>query len=108
MCKSFVPLTVGSFWKTKHGNLALKEIEGHESYYIIRASNKFEADSISGYLDGDFPDWIGCMFENFPEGFNYQFGEHGANMMNGSWWEYPMDKFEEMKEYLSNQIKVVK
>ena len=78
----------------------LKDAEGDEDYYIIRASDEFDSFGVPGVPDGDYPQFISSMLEGFTEEFNDKFGEQIASYFSGVWWEFPMDDFVEMKEYL--------
>jgi hypothetical protein len=75
----------------------LEEAAGDEEYYIKRADDPFESDEIWGAGEGDFPYWLGEMFEGFPEDFLEKYGKPVSSMVSGSWYQFPMKQLEEMR-----------
>ena len=64
-------------------------------------SDTFSSSDISGFEDGIYPPRMDMIWDDFPEEFLEKFGEKAQGFMDDPWWQFPMEKFEEMKAFLS-------
>jgi hypothetical protein len=72
-----------------------------DEFYIARYSDAFTYSSIYGVDEGDYPTQMDAKWEDFPDGFPETYGKSVSSFVSGSWWEFPMEKFEQMQDYLS-------
>lgn len=78
----------------------LRFMEGEDDSYIIKHSDQL---NIMVMADHDHPMWVvGQARNEFPEEFNERFASHTGHPASGSWTEFPMAEYEEMKDCLSN------
>lgn len=60
-----------------------------------RGSDKFSAESVPGFSDGDYPPWLQAEMDLIEDyAFWQRFGQHRSTMLNGSFWLIPHEKRE--------------
>ena len=79
----------------------LKFIEGDEDHCVIKSSDEL---AIWDMADFEYPMWVlARTWNEFSKDFMDKFASDEAHPASGSWIEYPMDKYEEMKNYLADK-----
>jgi len=71
--------------------------------FTIAAADSFDPERMPGYGDGDYPPFLEPEQDRFlPRDFCERYGERADSMVSGSWWEFPVDRFEEMRTELQS------
>ena len=69
--------------------------------YVIHASDTFDSLDVPGTMDGDYPPWLYSTADDvLPDNFVSEFGIPVASMVSGSWIQYPIEQFEQMRHFL--------
>lgn len=67
----------------------------------VDLAEAFDADSVPGYADGDYPMWLQSEALNwFPKEVAARFGDADASVLNGDFLELPAERAEEIAEAL--------
>jgi hypothetical protein len=78
-------------------------LSGDANSEIIRFDQSFSAEQLPGHGDGDYPPFLLPEQDNFlPTEFCNKYGERANSMVSGSWWEFPINRIEEMKQNLES------
>lgn len=104
-----------SFWWAEGGERVYQDDEGFHfidaaevdgyreefgSEFVITSETPFDVMNVPGYGDGDFPPFTGLAIDKFPGDFAERYGKGVDSMVSGSWRQFPLDKYEEMKRNL--------
>ena len=72
--------------------------------YIVRADDKFTTDMLPDYDGGGYPPFLKPEQEEFlPTEFCQEFGIDTPSFLDGNWWEFPINRIEEMKMFLDSR-----
>lgn len=68
---------------------------------VIDSNDAFSATDVTGVDSGDYPPFLEADQERFlPRDFCMQFGTAVSGFTSGGWYEFPLDRFEEMRAWL--------
>ena len=66
--------------------------------YLIRSEDVFSDSDLPGRLDGEYPPWTYSFADDLlPEGFVRVYGKPVSSMVSGSWMEFPVGFYNQMK-----------
>ena len=69
--------------------------------YLIREEDRFDDSDLPGRMDGDYPPWTYSFADDLlPEEFVKVYGKPIASMISGSWIEFPVGFYNQMKTEL--------
>ncbi len=86
------------------------DIADYDDDNVITNSDPFDPADVLGWSDGDYPPWLGWMFDALPSQFIESYGVSVDSFVSGSWIEYPLELADEMTDVLrghSFEVRVV-